>query len=249
MINKRNNVFCKEYWKVENYQKAISDSDVWEFHHRLETHTSDGEKRPIQLTIVELKALDMYYNRPPEELLLLRKSDHLKLHKIGVPRDRDVIERGIVKRIGKKKTEEQRHNISLAVKDLVWWNNGVTETRSKECPEGFVSGRITKNVYKWWHKGNTVVFSKECPEGFLPGRSKVNQSEQVKKKNVRKRNSSITVYKNDEIVGTFPRNKVVNTLNDLFLGINASKKGWEKAYYKDCKNPVFYYKGLKFVKD
>ena len=73
--------FCKELEKVENYEKAKVDNFIgWDRHHRLETHNSDGERRLVDLTAEELKALDMYYNRPAEELIWLRSSEHTKLH-------------------------------------------------------------------------------------------------------------------------------------------------------------------------
>ena len=51
-------------------EKAKADNFIgWDRHHRLETHNSDGERRLVNLTVDELKALDMYYNRPAEELI------------------------------------------------------------------------------------------------------------------------------------------------------------------------------------
>lgn len=77
--------YCKEYTKIENYDKAIADeSQTWECHHRLETYFSNGEPRPknAQLTRVELRALGSFYNRPPEEFIFLTKAEHTRLHKI-----------------------------------------------------------------------------------------------------------------------------------------------------------------------
>jgi hypothetical protein len=34
----------------------------------------------VNITVEELKALDMYYNRPAEELIWLRNKEHSKLH-------------------------------------------------------------------------------------------------------------------------------------------------------------------------
>lgn len=60
---------------------AMSDeTQVWHCHHRLETHTSDGEKRLIDLTPTELRALGVYYDRPPEELIFLTSEEHRKVH-------------------------------------------------------------------------------------------------------------------------------------------------------------------------
>ena len=49
-------------------------------HHRLETHNSDGERRLIDISIKELKALNMYYNRPASEFIFMRTIDHEMLH-------------------------------------------------------------------------------------------------------------------------------------------------------------------------
>ena len=76
------NPFCKDFEKVENYEKAKADNFIgWDRHHRLETHNSEGERRIVNITSQELIALDMYYNRPPEELIWLQHGEHTKLHK------------------------------------------------------------------------------------------------------------------------------------------------------------------------
>ena len=78
--------FCSEPSKIENYDKAIADTtQIWKCHHRLETHTSDGERRLVDLTPEELMALDMYYHRPPEEFVFLTSKDHQSLHFRGKP--------------------------------------------------------------------------------------------------------------------------------------------------------------------
>lgn len=72
----------EEIEQIENYELAKeSNFNGWHIHHRLETHNSDGEKRLVYLSREELIALDMYYNRPANELIFLTKSEHMKLHK------------------------------------------------------------------------------------------------------------------------------------------------------------------------
>lgn len=76
--------YCRNPELIENYDLAISDTEnIWECHHRLETHTSDGEKRLVNLKAEELIALGVYYDRPPEELIFLKRSYHLSLHHKG----------------------------------------------------------------------------------------------------------------------------------------------------------------------
>ena len=72
---------CEDISKIENYERSKSENfKGWVIHHRFETHTSDGVLRDVFITPEELKALDMYYNRPASELIFLRRSDHTSLH-------------------------------------------------------------------------------------------------------------------------------------------------------------------------
>lgn len=78
--------YCKDYTNIENYENALKDKFVgWQCHHRLETHTSDGERRIVYITAKELIELKMYYNRPAEELILMKLKDHRRLHLCGKP--------------------------------------------------------------------------------------------------------------------------------------------------------------------
>lgn len=90
--------YCKNYCdnikNVENYEKAKADNfKGWDCHHRLETHNSDGERRSVDITRKELIALDMYYNRPPEELIFLTTKEHHCLHNKGKPRSEETRKR------------------------------------------------------------------------------------------------------------------------------------------------------------
>lgn len=76
--------FCKDYENIENYEKAKADNfKGWDCHHRLETHNSDGERRLVDITVKELKALGMYFNRPSSELIFLTISEHSRLRKVS----------------------------------------------------------------------------------------------------------------------------------------------------------------------
>ena len=77
---------CEDISKIENYELAKKDDfKGWVCHHRLETHTSEGERRLVDISKEELKALGMYYHRPVGELIFLTKSEHQKLHRKGGP--------------------------------------------------------------------------------------------------------------------------------------------------------------------
>lgn len=96
---------------VENYEKAKADNfNGWELHHRLETHNSDGERRLVDITREELITLDMYYNRPANELIFLPIKEHVSLHMKGK-------KRGVM-------SEEHKKKISKANKGKPTWIRG-----------------------------------------------------------------------------------------------------------------------------
>src|SRR5574344_1922581 len=75
---------CENISQIENYEEAKADNFVnWDIHHKLETNNSDGERRLVDLTADELKALGMYYNRPASELIFMKHKEHVSLHKKG----------------------------------------------------------------------------------------------------------------------------------------------------------------------
>ena len=109
MIGKKVKTFCKNLQLIENYEKAAADtSQTWDCHHRLETHTSDGERRDIDITEKELQALGMYFDRPPEELIFLTAKEHKQLHNIGKHYSDDA----------KKKMSESKKKESIFPKNI-----------------------------------------------------------------------------------------------------------------------------------
>ena len=198
--------YCKDYQNIENYEKALADDFIgWDCHHRLETHTSDGDRREVDITAAELKALGMYYHRPAEELIFLTTSEHISLHTKGKKRSietrrrmskprseetrRKMSEAAKGKKMseearrkmsesakGKKISEETRKKISKTLKgkyigEKNWnygnssWNKGKhhsEETKNKLSLQ--MTGR------HWYNNGKISIMAKECPDGFIPGR-------------------------------------------------------------------------------
>ena len=142
--------YCKEPEKIENYEKAKADNfKGWCCHHRLETHNSDGERRLVDISYQELKALGMYYNRPAEELIFLTSREHNAFNKgKGKPKSEETKKKMREAQKGKPKSEEHKKKISEAakgntkVKGKHWYNNGKINKRAKECPPGFIPGRL-----------------------------------------------------------------------------------------------------------
>ena len=144
--------YCKDYEKIENYDKAKKDNfKNWDCHHRLETHTSDGIRRDVDISHKELKALGMYYNRPSSELIFMKHSEHQFLHHKGKIRSDEAknkmreawdYDRHFNEETRKKMSEKAKGNTNT--KGMHFFNNGKINIMSKECPDGFVPGRIKK---------------------------------------------------------------------------------------------------------
>lgn len=115
MINEYNaHRFCRDaISKIENYDKAISDTTkTWEIHHRLEL-TLEGE---FALSSEQLKIHDMYYNRPYYELIFLTPAEHRRIHHKGKKISTEHRMRISKANKGKKFGEEHRRNISESLK-------------------------------------------------------------------------------------------------------------------------------------
>lgn len=68
--------FCKEYWKIENYQEAVNDTtQSWDCHHR---HEIDWD-----LPKEELIAIGRYYDVHYSELIFLTHAEHTRIHHKG----------------------------------------------------------------------------------------------------------------------------------------------------------------------
>lgn len=83
--------YCREDISlIENYDKAMADdSQTWEIHHKLETHKykdrsrTEWIRRDEDVSVQELKAFDVYYNRPAKELIFMSIVEHKRLHAEG----------------------------------------------------------------------------------------------------------------------------------------------------------------------
>ena len=126
--------FCKDDISlIENYDKAIADTtQTWHCHHRRETIFSRKD----------LIEIGEYYNRPACELIFLTKIDHQRLHHLGKQPSEESCKKMSEARKGKHFSEEHKRKLSDVQKGTHWYNNGVKSTRAKECPKGFVKGKI-----------------------------------------------------------------------------------------------------------
>ena len=64
--------YCREpIENIEGYEEAVQSDEKWVCHHRKE---DDG------YTATQLRRMNLYYNRPANELILMRDEDHRSHH-------------------------------------------------------------------------------------------------------------------------------------------------------------------------
>ena len=163
--------YCKNYQDIENYQKALADNfKGWHCHHRLETHTSDGVRREVDIAAAELKALGMYYNRPASELIFLTIREHNAFNK-GKHLSEESKKKMSEAKKGKHLSEEHKKKLSEAKKGEKNPNYGkhFSEEHKKKMSEASKGKNIWTKGTRWYNNGKENIRAKECPEGFVPG--------------------------------------------------------------------------------
>ncbi len=134
--------YCRDdISKIENYDKAISDTtQVWHIHHRLEL-TLDGE---FALTSKQLKMHCMYYKRPYYELIFLTRDEHYRIH-----------------RKSKRLSDNTRIKIGKALKGR--YVSEETRKKKSEALKGrYVSAETRKKLseaMKGKHKGKPLSYT------------------------------------------------------------------------------------------
>ena len=120
--------YCTEYQKIENYEEAVKSPLRYDLHHRREISENKSSK--------DLKKENLYYGRPPEELVFLKHGEHRRLHNLNL-------------------SEETRQKMSESLKgekSYMYGKHLSAETRQKiseanKGHEGYCKGRH-------WHLEN-----------------------------------------------------------------------------------------------
>ena len=154
--------FCSEDPSlIENYNEAVSSPEKWVCHHR-------GEILPCgRYTPADLKKFGLYYHRPASELVFLTRNEHTRIHKLGnkncLGKHRTEATKEKLRQahlgkrlsdaakeklrqlnLGKRLSDETKAKMSQKWLGKKWYNNGVKCVRARECPPGFVPGRIKR---------------------------------------------------------------------------------------------------------
>ena len=103
---------CEDASKIENYDKAIADTtQTWDCHHRLELIKTGAVVDSFSQDLIDW---GIYYNRPADELIFLKRNEHQSLHR----KDQKAWNKG------KRMSEESRRKMSEARKGKLSPNKG-----------------------------------------------------------------------------------------------------------------------------
>ena len=162
MINLKNvKKFCKDDFSlIENYDKAIADNtQTWVCHHRRETIYSAKE----------LIEIGEYYNRPACELIFLTKTEHRRLHTIG--KNNPMYGHSVKEFMSDEKYAEWKENVSKGHIGLHWTLKKPRKPLNDESRNKISVKCAIRNYGRhWYNNGMQNVFTYECPEGFVQGR-------------------------------------------------------------------------------
>ena len=160
---------CEPLELVESYAAAKADDfEGWCMHHRLEIQP-DGAR----VSAKELIDQGLYFGRPAEELVFMRREEHTSLHHKG-----KAISAEYRKKLseslsgennpffGKHHSEETRRKISESCKGKPGWLKGKHQLEDT-CQK---ISEAAKGKH-WWNDGVSCKLSRECPgEGWTRGR-------------------------------------------------------------------------------
>lgn len=164
-------VCCEEISLIENYEQAIQDKDkTWDIHHRLEIQEDKILSRQ------ELKDMDLYYNRPANELIFITHGNHTKLHNSNQTKET----KNKLSKINKGKilSEETKKKISESRKGKGTGNKSEeTRKRMSEAQKGkHISEETKKKLSKLWKgKPRSEEDKKKMKEGWERKKEKQNE--------------------------------------------------------------------------
>lgn len=153
MISKNVAKYCKDFTKIENYSRAVLDtSQKWECHHRLETHYLKGGKwikREEELSPKKLKEDNLYFDRPPEELIFLTREEHYNKELWHNRDNSEDCKRKISETLkGHIVSEETKEKISNSVKETLAASETWKEGRKRATPKIAEKRKLASKLYK-----------------------------------------------------------------------------------------------------
>lgn len=168
MIRKSIKRICDDYENIENYDKAIADTEnIWICHHRMECIETGAVVNSSRQDLIDR---GIYWHRPADELIFLIDSEHRALHSRNLTDETKEKLSKVSK--GKSKSEEWKRKIADAHKGLLKSEETcrkISESKKGQKPWNIGLPSLAKGTH-WYNNGVKSVMAFECPDGFKPGR-------------------------------------------------------------------------------
>lgn len=163
---------CEDISLIENYELAINDiTQTWDCHHRR------GIKEQ------NLREIGEYYHRPASELIFITRSEHISIHKKGIPNGLAAEKNGM---FGKHHSEESKNKMSESHKGQIPWMKGKRHTLESKLKNSNAHKNKRMSEYtkqkmsesrtgkRWINNGiicKQLSKNEELPEGWVFGRT------------------------------------------------------------------------------
>ena len=132
--------YCSEYTQIENYAEAVKSPLKYDLHHRLEISENKSRK--------DLIDENLYYGRPPEELIFLEHREHVRLHNAN--RSDETRQRMSEAQKGHLVSEDTRKRMSNAKKNM----SEDTRKKISENNSRYWRGKPGTCLGRHWHLEN-----------------------------------------------------------------------------------------------
>jgi hypothetical protein len=126
------------------------------------------------------------------------------------------------KNTGKRRTEEHKEKVIKELKTRKWWNNGVEDKHTAQCPgDGWVLGRTMES----WCKGKKNIFSQEVIE---------RNTQRMLKYEYTIKSPEGKMYTFNNLTKFCKENGLTNScMRSVVKGNNSHHKGWTAVTVKE----------------
>ena len=152
------NNYCREPYRIKISRSAI---EAFVNKQKIVCHHRNADPFTGFCT-KDLKKMNMYYDRPADELKIISQSEHTTVHKTGIKFSDSHKEKlsnakigntnalghtGSKSWLGRTHTQSSRDKMKLHHVGTLgrhFYNNGCVTIAAFECPDGFVPGRLKR---------------------------------------------------------------------------------------------------------
>lgn len=161
---------CEDISKIENYEQAVTDqTQTWVCHHKAEVLPCGN------FTVDALIKFKLYWHRPANELVFMRRNEHLRLHRKNLPSE--IKQKMSKSQKGRKLSNKTKQKISETLKQ--YFSNPINREKisnslkGKHCSvSSNVKRRRAMQKKHWYNNGVKNICAEVCPIGFVDGRLK-----------------------------------------------------------------------------